>query len=37
MSRPRAKAKVVIVDLKKLELAGEIRTGRGPDGMAWVP
>jgi YVTN family beta-propeller protein len=28
--------KVVIIDLKTLEKAGEIATGRGPDGMAWV-
>ena len=28
--------KVVILDLKKLEVAGEIHTGKGPDGMAWV-
>ena len=28
--------KVVIIDLKKLEIAGEIRTGKGPDGMAWA-
>ena len=26
--------KVVILDLKKLEIAGEFRTGNGPDGMA---
>ena len=28
--------KVVIIDLKKLEIAGEIPTGKGPDGMAWA-
>jgi YVTN family beta-propeller protein len=28
--------KVVILDLKKLEISGEIATGHGPDGMAWV-
>jgi len=28
--------KVVIIDLKKLEMAGEIPTGKGPDGMAWA-
>ena len=27
---------VAVVDLKKLELAGKIQTGAGPDGMAWV-
>ena len=32
-----AEGKIVIVDLKKLALAGEIRAGRNPDGMAWVP
>ena len=28
--------KVVIIDLKRLEVVGEIATGKGPDGMAWV-
>ena len=28
--------KVVILDLKSLNIAGEIHTGKGPDGMAWV-
>ncbi len=28
--------KVAIVDLKTLTVTGEIATGRGPDGMAWV-
>jgi YVTN family beta-propeller protein len=27
---------VVIFDLKKLEIAGRIQTGDGPDGMAWA-
>lgn len=27
---------VAVVDLKSLELAGRIQTGKGPDGMAWV-
>ena len=31
-----ADGKVAIVDLKTLAVAGEITTGRGPDGMAWV-
>jgi DNA-binding beta-propeller fold protein YncE len=28
--------KVAIVDLGKLEVVSELRTGEGPDGMAWV-
>jgi YVTN family beta-propeller protein len=28
--------KVAVIDLKTFQVAGEIRTGRGPDGMAWV-
>jgi YVTN family beta-propeller protein len=28
--------KIAVVDLKKLEAVGEIKTGGGPDGMAWV-
>jgi DNA-binding beta-propeller fold protein YncE len=28
--------KVAVVDLKKLELAGSIVTGKGPDGLAWA-
>ena len=28
--------KVVVLDLKKLEVAGEFPTGKGPDGMAWA-
>lgn len=28
--------KVAIVDLKSLSVIGEIATGKGPDGMAWV-
>jgi YVTN family beta-propeller protein len=28
--------KVAVVDLKKLELAGSIATGKGPDGLAWA-
>jgi YVTN family beta-propeller protein len=31
-----ADGKVAIVDLKSLSVVGEIVTGRGPDGMAWV-
>ena len=31
------KDKVVAVDLKKLEIAGELATGKGPDGLAWAP
>ena len=31
-----AKAKVTVVDLKKLEIAGELATGKGPDGLAWA-
>jgi DNA-binding beta-propeller fold protein YncE len=27
---------VVAVDLKKLEIAGKIATGKGPDGLAWT-
>jgi YVTN family beta-propeller protein len=29
--------KVAVIDLKTFQVAGEIRMGRGPDGMAWVP
>lgn len=28
---------VAVVDLKTLQVTGRIPTGRGPDGMAWVP
>jgi len=28
--------KVAVIDLKTLKVTGEIQTGRGPDGMAWV-
>jgi YVTN family beta-propeller protein len=28
--------KVAVMDLKKLELAGSIATGKGPDGLAWA-
>jgi len=28
--------KVAIVDLGKLEVVSELKTGEGPDGMAWV-
>jgi DNA-binding beta-propeller fold protein YncE len=28
---------VAVIDLKTLELADRLKTGRGPDGMAWVP
>jgi YVTN family beta-propeller protein len=28
---------VVAIDLKSLEIADRLKTGRGPDGMAWVP
>jgi YVTN family beta-propeller protein len=31
-----AKDRVVAVDLKKLEIAGELPTGKGPDGLAWA-
>jgi YVTN family beta-propeller protein len=31
-----AKAKVTVVDLKKHEIAGELATGKGPDGLAWA-
>src|ERR1700730_8095851 len=27
---------VVVVDLKKLEVAGKVPTGKGPDGLAWA-
>jgi YVTN family beta-propeller protein len=30
------KDKVVVVDLKRLEVAGEIATGKQPDGLAWA-
>jgi YVTN family beta-propeller protein len=29
--------KVAVIDLKTFKVVGEIPTGRGPDGMAWVP
>lgn len=28
--------RVDVLDLKTLEVADHIKTGRGPDGMAWV-
>ena len=28
--------RVAIIDLKTFAVAGTIRTGRGPDGMAWA-
>jgi len=31
-----AKDKVVVIDLGKLEVAGTIPTGKGPDGLAWA-
>jgi YVTN family beta-propeller protein len=31
-----AKDEVAVVDLKKLEIAGHIPTGKGPDGLAWA-
>ena len=31
-----AKDEVAVVDLKKLEIAGHIATGKGPDGLAWA-
>ena len=30
------KDKVVVVDLKTLEISGSVATGKGPDGLAWV-
>lgn len=30
------KDKVAVVDLRRLEIAGYIATGRGPDGLAWA-
>jgi YVTN family beta-propeller protein len=30
------KDKVVVVDLKTLAVTGEVATGKGPDGLAWV-
>jgi hypothetical protein len=27
---------IAVVDLAPLEVIGEVRTGEGPDGMAWV-
>jgi YVTN family beta-propeller protein len=30
------KDKVVVVDLKMLEISGSVATGKGPDGLAWV-
>lgn len=31
------KDKVVVVDLKSLEVTGSVSTGKQPDGLAWVP
>jgi YVTN family beta-propeller protein len=31
-----AKDKVVVIDLKTLEISGEIATGKQPDGLAWA-
>jgi DNA-binding beta-propeller fold protein YncE len=31
-----ARDEVVAVDLKKLEVAGKLATGKGPDGLAWA-
>jgi DNA-binding beta-propeller fold protein YncE len=31
-----AKDEVAVVDLKKLEVAGKIAAGKGPDGLAWA-
>jgi YVTN family beta-propeller protein len=31
-----ARNEVVVVDLKKLEVAGKFATGKGPDGLAWA-
>jgi DNA-binding beta-propeller fold protein YncE len=31
-----AKDKVVAIDLQKLEVAGELSTGKNPDGLAWA-
>jgi YVTN family beta-propeller protein len=31
-----AKDEVAVVDLKKLEIAGHVATGKGPDGLAWA-
>jgi YVTN family beta-propeller protein len=31
------KDKVAVIDLKTLEISGEIPTGRQPDGLAWAP
>jgi hypothetical protein len=28
---------VAVFDLKTLEVTRKLATGRGPDGMAWVP
>jgi YVTN family beta-propeller protein len=28
---------VAVIDLKTLEVADRLKTGRGPDGMAWIP
>ncbi|MGP0062297.1 MAG: hypothetical protein ACLQGP_01680 [Isosphaeraceae bacterium] len=33
---PQSLSKVAVLDLGKLEVVSEIRTGEGPDGMAWV-
>jgi YVTN family beta-propeller protein len=27
---------ITIIDLKTLEIAGHINSGRGPDGLAWA-
>jgi YVTN family beta-propeller protein len=31
------KNKVAVVDLKSLEVTGEVQTGKQPDGLAWAP
>jgi YVTN family beta-propeller protein len=31
-----SKDKVVVLDLKTLEVTGEVATGKGPDGLAWA-
>src|SRR5215469_3573124 len=31
-----AKNKIAVIDLKSLQVAAELSTGRGPDGLAWV-
>jgi YVTN family beta-propeller protein len=27
---------VAVIDLKTMALTGEVKTGRGPDGLAWA-